>query len=66
MRSCKSGRHFWMKSSDADKCCNGWTEKLVLSNAYPDGRELTPNEVENLICLDDLGFYHIWVRVENE
>lgn len=66
MPYCKSGKHLWMMSRDAEKCCNGYVEKIVLSTRFPDGRELTAKEKVNMICLDDLGFYHVWEKEESQ
>jgi hypothetical protein len=59
---CASGQHHWTREQDADKCCNGYKEVIELSTCYPGGRHLTAEEQNNLICLDDMGFWHFWVK----
>ncbi len=60
MHQCKSGRHWWLNKSDADKCCNGWHRELVV--AHPAlGQQLPPDAQHTRIeCEANIGF--VWVK----
>lgn len=32
MHKCKTGKHYWLKKEDADKCCNGYVRVLTFNS----------------------------------
>lgn len=44
MRQCVSGKHWWTRKADAEKCCNGYTRILVLGGG--DNSQV----VEGVVC----------------
>lgn len=65
MYFCKSRNHVWSNKADAEKCCNGYTRKVVVGKR--DGASL-PEEARIFRIDEEQGlmFGRIWIKEKAE